>query len=259
MKKIALMASMLMLSVMISNGQTFDKGDYVLNVGVGVGTVKNLPNIERQTTFTQKLSMEWCVVDKLGERGSLGIGFAVNNGYGGKYSTALVGEYDYEYILTTRVQNLNGGYNYDRREIEREGFGSANADLSRNDLSLLFTTSFHYQMGKKLDTYLTLGVGATGIIDVVSNVRNELGFSSASSSLTDDAMSASYKYDDLKHVEWIGVGATVQPAIAAYVGARYYFTDHFAANIEAGLLNATLSKKYGFGYNHLAVGLSYKF
>ena len=259
MKKIVLMASMLVLGVLVSNGQSFQSGDCVVNIGVGAGTVKNLPYPERQATFTQKISAEWGV-SEIGDKGSIGLGFAVNNGIGGKYTAyGTLGEYDYDYILTIRTQNANGGYTYNRREIEREGIGSADVDLNRNDISLLFTTSFHYQMGKRLDTYLTLGVGATGIVDVVSNVRNEQGFSAASSSFTDEAVSASYKYDDMRDVEWIGVGATVRPAVAAYVGARYYVTDHLALNAEAGLLNATLSKKYGYGYNHLSVGLSYKF
>lgn len=265
MKKLIVLMSAMVLSASVSFGQTFEKGDKVASLGVGVGSVKNVPNPDESATFTQKLSMEWCIVDNLMDKGSIGLGFAINNGYGGAFESKIAGKYDYSYVSTRRRRYKNDHnrwqYDYFSQTVDRKGIGIADADLNRNDLTAMFTASFHYQFIDKLDTYFTLGLGVTSMFHLSGNYRNEEGFQSKSSSYSDEeTISFLYSFNDLDHVEWQeGSGTILRPAMAVHVGARYYFTENWAANMEVGLLNATFSDKYGSGYNVFSIGASYKF
>ena len=266
MKKLIVLMSAMVLSASVSFGQTFEKGDKVASLGVGVGSVKNVPNPDKSATFTQKLSMEWCIVDNLMDKGSIGLGFAINNGYGGAYESKMLGTYDYSYVVQTQRREKHDRYNryyyvYDSYIQNRNGMGVADVDLNRNDLTALFMASFHYQFIDKLDTYFTLGLGVTSMFHLSGNYRNEEGFEAAFKVHDPDKdYSVSYSYNDLDHVEWQdGLGTILRPAMAVHVGARYYFTENWAANMEVGLLNATFSDKYGSGYNVFSIGASYKF
>lgn len=268
MKKLGILMSAMVLSASASFGQTFQSGDKVASLGVGVGVVKNIPNPDQSATFTQKLSMEWCVKDGLFEKGSIGIGFAINNGYGGAYETEIAGKYDYSYTVEKYKHYKNDRNRwvtelYDVDVVKRKGYGTADADLNRNDLTAMFTASFHYQFLDKLDTYFTLGVGVTTIFHLTGNIHNENEFESKSDTpnFTNNKTDYDFKYsfNDLDHVKWQGLGTILRPAMAVHVGARYYFTENWAANMEVGLLNATFSDKYGSGYNVFSVGASYKF
>lgn len=263
-----MVALALSASVCSVSAQEFEKGDKVVNLGVGVGIMDNYPDDETSAAFTQRLSIDWCVADKIFDKGSIGVGFALSNAYGGNYTTEVRGAYDYTYThsLVRVYRNSHNRLQWDEISTntqKRSGNGSATADLSRNDLTALVTASFHYQFVDKLDTYLSVGVGATTMFHQMGGFRDEEGFLSKSSSIdyTEVGVQSSFSYNDLDHVDWnySRQVTCVRPAFSASLGARYRITDNWAANMEVGLLSAQFSKKYGQGLNLLSIGASYKF
>lgn len=109
---------------------TFLKGDMVVNLGVGVGSVRKRGEYcDRDlATFTQQLSVDYCFDDDVLGGSAMGVGLMVNNGFGGKYK--------------------HNGY-----------------DFRREDLSVLTTLSLHHQFAENLDTYAKVGMGVSVLTD----------------------------------------------------------------------------------------------
>ena len=101
------------------------------NLTVGVGIVAYPDN--SKVTFDQHLGMEWGIAN-FGDRFTLGLGFNINNTYGGTFGTEVAGEYDYTYTRTSygRIYHYSTKkwetFN-DTKEINRKGVGTAEDDI----------------------------------------------------------------------------------------------------------------------------------
>jgi hypothetical protein len=184
MKRILMIVAALMLTVPLIHAQesTFNKGDKVVNLGIGIGNT-----LYRGTYYTSgvppiSISYEQGVADEILEKGVIGV-----LGYLGYTS------YKYDY--------LGWGYKYSNILIGAGGM-------------------FHYPLIDKLDTY-------AGIL---------LGYNIASS--TEFGTPVGWDYSATS-------GGFV---FSGFVGARYYFTEQFAAFAQVG---------YGVAY--LTLGVSIKF
>ena len=248
--------------------QVFDKGDRKADLTVGVGIVAYPDN--SKVTFDQHLGMEWGIAN-FSDRFTLGLGFNVNNTYGGTLEGEVAGEYDYTYTRSSygkvyRYSTKKWETFNDTKEIRREGVGTADADISREDINAQITVALHFSPMKRLDTYAKIGAGVGYMHWMVSNLHNEEGFKSAdvNERNKNDMYDTTdrYKYNDLDHVEWSGFDSKVVPAISVYVGATYMLTDRWGIDAQAGLISANLkgSKKgYPNSYSVFAVGTSYRF
>lgn len=264
MKKLIVLFTLLAFTLGINAQNLFDKGSKKVDLTIGVGTVRGTG-----ATFDQHLNMEWGVA-KIGDKFTIGAGFAVNNSYGGKFTSTIYGEYDYTYTRKDyiKVKNKMNRWvaSHERKEIQREGYGTATANVLREDFNAMATVSFHYSPIKKLDTYAKLGLGIGCKTYVFKKIRNEKGFSNAdvkNKVIVDNSerhSEVTYKYNDLDHVEWQGYKAKVSASMALYVGATYYITDNWGIDAQIGMISSNLEGKYypnSFGI--FAVGASYKF
>lgn len=258
-------------SVIALNGMAqgvFNKGHRKVDLTLGIGTV-NYPDKSR-VTFDQHVGMEWgiaSIADKL----TVGIGFNINNTYGGTFDGMVTGRYNYSYNWLSYGKTYS--YKYDKwepfrknKKVEREGIGTADADVSREDVNAQFVTAIHFSPMPKLDTYLKLGAGVGCMSWVVSNIRNEVGFGKADVNNTSSSniheVTDSYKYDDLAHVKWDGYRSKVVPAFSVYLGATYMFTDKWGVDAQIGLISANIKgnkKGYPNSYSIFALGASYRF
>ncbi len=246
----------------------FNKGDRKADLTIGVGTVAYPDN--SGVTFDQHLGMEWGIAS-FADKFTLGIGFTVNNSYGGSIESMVAGTYDYTYVRrsygktysykTNKWESFN-----DTKEIRRNGVGTADADVAREDVNALFTAAIHFSPMAKLDTYLKVGAGVGYMSWLVSNLRNESGFKSANvhdtSSSKVHQTTDSYSYDDLDHVKWQGFKSKVVPAMSFYLGATYMLTEKWGVDAQIGLISANIkgSKKgYPNSYGIFALGASYRF
>lgn len=251
-----------------AGAQAFENGDKKIDLTIGVGTVAYAD--KNRGTFDQHLSMEWGVAT-VADNFTIGVGFAINNQFGGRYESLVAGKYDYKYRLSQYgkqySQSKNKWERYDQSKFEqRKGVGTANADITRDDVDALFTASFHYSPMSKLDTYCTVGVGVGCMSYITSNYHNTQGFSKANFSehretkYTDSYIS--YSYNDLDHVEWVGMKSKVVPSMAFYVGATYYLTDRWGVEAQLGLIDANFkgaNKGYPNSFGVFALGAAYKF
>lgn len=271
MKKTAIMALGMVFCSIYSFAQTFASGDKIVSASIGAGTIKFRP-VENGATFIQRVSMEWCVKDKLlDNNAAIGIGVILDNSYGGKYTGRVFGTYDYTY---DRYRHTKGGmvngtrYTSSVEKVntsQRFGGGYADADMARDDLKALMSASFHYQPIKNLDTYATMGLGLGIICHTQGNYRNGDEDIEVKNYVGNTFMLGglerydTYSYNDYDHIEWSDKPDTkVAFSFAFFIGARYYFTPKWAANMELGLLSSVLRKSYGHGFDIFAVGVSYK-
>lgn len=148
---------------------------------------------------------------------------------------------------------------------ERKGEGSAQADTKIEDISTLAKAVVHYKVSKKIDTYFGIGFGVSFIKYLFSNYTNGQGITQShhylDNTLTHKITQLVYEYNDFNHVKWENSTGT-RFAMAAYIGARYYFNDHYAINIQAGLPTVAIKKKEDMNfndYNFFMAGVSYKF
>lgn len=263
-----LVGAALVLAVSSVDAQVFDKGDRKMDLTFGVGVIEKTD--KARATFDQHFTMEWGVA-KFANQFTLGVGFAVNNSYMPGYDSRAVGKYDYSY------QSRRWGKVYDRntkrwkpfsetRMVHREGVGTADCKVSRDDIDALAIVSLHFSPMDKLDTYMRVGVGVGYMHFMLGDYSNYDGFdeNNYSNSLVNKTLEShiQYSYNDVAHAEWSGGDSKVVPAIAVYVGASYQLTDRWGIDAQVGMLNANLKgKKKGFpnSYGIFAVGASYRF
>lgn len=148
----------------------------------------------------------------------------------------------------------------------REGVGTADADVSREDINIMPTVALHYSPMKKLDTYVKIGVGVGMMNYLFSNFRNENGFKSVNiNNHTENKLYdvyTTYSYNDLDHVDWEGYKIRPSVAVAAYIGATYMLTDKWGLDAQLGLVSSCLKEskyKYPASYSIFAIGASYRF
>ena len=248
--------------------ETFSNGDTKVGLTIGVGTVAYAD--KNRATFDQHLTMEWGVAS-VADKFTIGVGFAINNQYGGQYEGMVAGEYKYQYYR----QQYGSQYSFskdkwerydDSKYVTREGGGTATADVAREDVDALFIASLHFSPMDRLDTYCTLGLGVGCMSYVTSNYRNTSGFSDADfnehreTQYTDSYIR--FKYNDLDHVKWKGMKSKVVPSMAFYIGATYYLNSNWGLDAQLGLINANFKgakKGYANSYGVFALGASYKF
>ena len=184
MKKILLLFVIVVLSFaqLVAQESTFNKGDKVLNLGLGLGTSWYSGTYYKAQVPPISASFEVGIVDNILEKGVLGVG-----GYLG-YSS-----YKSDY----------GSYGWKFKNIVIGARGN-----------------FHYPLIDKLDTYVGLMIGYNVVSD--KGWGDYTGYDFGSS--------------------WGGIRT------AEFVGARYYFSDNFAAMLELG-----------YGVTYLNLGVSLKF
>lgn len=237
---------------------TFAKGDKIASLSIGVGSGSG-------ATFGQQLSMEWCIAGGwIDNRASLGLGFAINNALCGKYDTFLVGTYDYTYQHTTYHYNIPDWMNLQpvyHTTQHRSGQGSTWAEVQQDNLAAMVTCSFHFQFIDRLDIYATVGLGI-GFNFRAFDYYNSDGFKKADVDKTYGSRPTTrdvYSYDDFEHAQWSNAikSFSLCPAASSLVGARWYFTDSFAAQAELGMIGACFTT--GTSYTILSFGATLKF
>lgn len=265
MKKFLLLSAIMAVAISSQAQGTFNKGERKIDLTVGIGMVDYA--YKPLATFDQHFGMEWGIA-RIADKVTIGVGFAVNNTYGGKYQGLVIGQYDYKYYRTTTgsmysfITNKWSSIN-DQQQITRKGEGSADADIAREDVNALVTVSFHFTPIPKLDTYLKVGCGVGCMTYIIGNYRNEQGFKSENvnnhmeDKYTD--ITTRYYYNDLDHTQWSSFDPKVVPAIATYVGATYYLTNQWGIEAQFGLISANLNDDYPNSYSMFAIGATYKF
>ncbi len=232
----------------IKNGLTID-------VGIGVGSVYSNP----KGMFTQRIGAEWNILPRfLANDISMAVGFYVNNNYGGGIDVHTVGTYDYSYTVFSNSDI----YGVTSNRYRRQGSGSADVRVRRDDISFLPTVSLRYHCTDKLEAYISLGVGLSLMNSMTGSYINSTGFSSANvvNQPNSGTASLTYNYNDLDHVKWSDTSWTkASPAVSAYLGARYFFTEHWGINAQLGLISANIKKSVGNSYNVFSIGASYRF
>lgn len=187
MKRLILSLGLLvMLSVLSVSAQAFQKGDKVVNLGVGIGSTLYTGSGYSMSVPPLSGSFEYGIVDNLfDEKSSIGIGGYF--GYTASKHKPGYAPYGYEYKYSSSIIGARG--------------------------------SFHYSFIEQLDTYTGLSLGYN-IVSGKSDHKDIGSYSAKSSAF---------------FIGW-------------YAGARYYFTDYFAAMAEIG---------YDVAY--LNIGVSFKF
>ena len=264
MKKLIVLFTLLAFTFGLNAQNLFDEGTKKVDLTIGVGTVRG-----SGATFDQHVNMEWGVA-KIANNFTIGVGFSVNNSYGAGFESTIYGEYEYSYTQknTLKVKNSHNRWvqSTETKKVKREGYGTANANVAREDFNAMVTASIHYSPIKKLDTYAKIGLGVGCKTYVVNNIKNEKGFKEANIDnkqiLNNSERKSwiSYKYNDLDHVEWSTPKAKAAASMALYVGATYYITDNWGVDAQIGMISSNLEGKYypnSFGI--FAVGASYKF
>ncbi len=257
MKKVFLFVALCLVCTTIS-AQEFDKGDRRLDFSIGVGMIDG--NGKSTTSFDQHFGMEWGV-GRIANKVTVGLGFSINNTYAPGDKIKIAGTYDYYYnrYVNSAVMDYN---KWDK--IHREGAGTADAKISREDINALLTVSFHYYPLPKLGVYTRIGVGVGVMNYIMGATSNEEGFESKNVDKTVDTGSRYvYSYNDLDHVKWeTPLKSKIVPALAAYVGVTYRLNDRWGVDAQVGLLSANIKDKdkgYPNSYSVFAIGASYKF
>lgn len=256
----------------IADAQVFDKGDRKIDLTVGVGVIKQptMQGEKNKATFDQHFGMEWGVA-KFTDKFTLGVGFSVNNAYGGTYESPVAGTYNYQYNYSEHGKVFK--YSTDKWERisvnekrTREGVGTADADVSREDINIMPTIAFHYSPMSCLDVYVKIGVGVGVMNYLFSNFRNENGFKSVNINNHNENklydVYTTYSYNDLDHVKWEGYETRVTASVAAYIGATYMLTEKWGLDAQLGLVSSCLKEskyKYPASYSIFAIGASYRF
>lgn len=149
-----------------------------MDLTIGVGTIAYLD--KSRATFDQHFGMEWGVC-KIAQKFTLGIGFAVNNSYGGQFEGVASGSYDYTYKHTFRGKMYSYASNSwktfnETNDKQRKGTGYADADIAREDINAMFTIAMHFSPMQKLDTYVKVGavLAACHMFSATSTMRKAL-------------------------------------------------------------------------------------
>lgn len=148
MKKIIL-SFFSMLVVVTVSAQSFNKGDKVLNAGIGLGSTLYSGSGYKTTIPPLSVSFEYGIIDNLfDEKSSIGVG-----GYFGYTASKYeynIASYNYEHKYTSAIIGARG--------------------------------SFHYAFVEKLDTYTGLSLGYN-IVSSKADNNNTGSFSAESSAL----------------------------------------------------------------------------
>lgn len=270
MKKILLLC-VFGLACSGARAQSFSEGDIQVGLTIGAGTVAY--DDKSRGTFDQHLTVDYGVTSFADDRLTLSIGGALNNAYGGSFDTPLFGTYDYTFKKTEITHSWNSSTNSwadprnESKKERRKGNGTAEGRASREDVSLLFTVGLHLAAADKLDVYAQVGAGFGFMNHVFGKYDNLVGFEEADvdtekTTPGESKVRTSYKFDDLSHVKWQGYKTKFVPSLAAYVGVTYYFTEHFGATTQLGLIgsNLHLSKNgYADSYSIWSIGAVFKF
>lgn len=269
MKKLFILSVLAGIAFSGSAQGVFEKGDKKMDLTIGVGTVAFKD--KNRATFDQHFTMEWGVAS-IADKFTIGVGFAVNNMYGGKFESQTSGTFDYSYNIHTSGKL----YDYaskkwksfsDHTKGKRKGGGTADIDVAREDVDALAIGSLHYSPIINLDTYVRIGVGV-GVMNVIySNYRNLDGFKKVNEKNETNTnilkSTTTFQYDDLQHVKWTNKPKSkVVPSMAVYLGGTYYFTPNWGADLQIGVINANFKdwkKGYPNSFGVFAVGASYKF
>lgn len=152
-------------------------------------------------------------------------------GIGGGFGQRVAYEYSLVELLNGKASigvggSLNNRFYSDKikNEYGKEKWGY-------NTFTVTAIGSFHYEFVDKLDTYLTVGVGGGAYTST-----HKVNFANSAEK--------EYGVEDFKESASIGCFNWVSS-----IGARYYFTDKWAANAELGWTGA----------NYFAIGATYKF
>lgn len=269
MKKVLISLSMLAV-VLGASAQSFKKGDKVVDLGIGFGVADamkgemfgGIPTYKETSTgtFTQKLSFEYGILDL--SCGSIGVGAMITNAYGFGVNGIAMGEYDYTYTIDRyhRVSGRQKWEKYQTSEKRRHGVVTGEGTSHIDDLNILIKGSFHKEFVEGLDTYATLGLGAS-ICKYSVSPGDDITFERGQETLDKNSSNNYqfvYYYNDEDHVKWQGGSTKARFAMALSVGARYYFTSNWGINAEFGLTSASFKKNAGV-YNILSFGATYKF
>lgn len=270
MKKILLLC-VFGLACSGARAQSFSEGDIQVGLTIGAGTVAYVD--KSAATFDQHFTFDYGVKSFADDRLTLAIGGAINNAYGGSFDELVKGNYKYSYKHSVITYSWNSSSKRwvdptdESKNITREGFGTADSRVSREDLNIMATVGLHFAAVDKLDVYAQLGVGFGVMMHVFGKYENLSNFYEEDVFRDDEIagykrIKQSYKYNDLDHVKWQGYKTKFVPSLAAYVGATYYFTEHFGATTQLGLIGSNLhvSKKgYADSYSIWSVGAVFKF
>ena len=256
MKKLITLFALFAIVLGVNAQNVFEVGDKRVDINIGGGIV-NYTECPKMS-FDQHINLEW-IVAKLGKKVSLGVGMALNNIYGGFKEAVISGEYDYTYTKTISTYNTAVV-----EQVARKGKGTADADISRDDINAMATVSFHYSPTKKLDTYIKVGAGFGCISYIVDNVYTREGFYSENVyKALDNSHNAMvrYRYNDLDHTNWPEYDIKFAGSVAAYIGATYYFNGELGLDAQIGLISANLSNKAknANAFSLFALGIAYKF
>lgn len=247
-------------------GRMFRKGKVVVSAGVGYG-LKSYKGGESGSMFAQKISVEFGIAN-VGKKGSFGLGFTIANAYGDSRDGKIAGTYDYTY--TSMMQHYHR--NSQKRWVidtktsthHREGAGSADATLKKDDIKFLLTLACHHQLTDKLEGYAAIGGGVALLNGLVSNPHNYDGLDKANKNEPinkndkSEQWANSYSYDDFDHIDFSGNKFTkVAPAAAAYVGVRYHLSSRFSLYGEVGMTAAAFKESYGHNFDLCTMGCSF--
>lgn len=255
------------LTAIAATAQEFDIGTRKASLSIGVGTVKWAD--KGRTTFDQHLNMEWGVA-RVANDFTIGVGFAVNNAYGGSCETYASGSYNYKYNVSYYVKTLNSQNRWvassETETRVRKGSGIAKCDEAVEHYNAMATASIHYSPMSQLDTYAKFGLGVGGMSFVLSNYHDESGFGKSDIDYTLETSKridhTKFSYNDLDHVEWDGLKTKIVPAVAFYVGATYYITNNWGVDAQFGLVSSNLKgakRGYPSSYSIIAIGAAYNF
>lgn len=265
--------SMLFLAMMVvtaaaDGNAEFKKGEFLGNVGLGVGTHRL--NGVGGPTFTQKASFEYGICN-FGKKMSLGIGFTIANSYGDKRNGVLAGVYDYK-VSTIMYSYVKKGrvwreQSYAGATIHRKGFGTKDVRIASDDIKLFPMVSFHYQVLPSLELFASLGGGVSIINQVVSDGDFTRGFEKKTklkkidTSIKRTQYSLTYSYNDLDHAVFDDdeYKTKVGGAFSFYVGARYFFSKHWAILSEFGITAVSIKTDYPKSWDLFNIGATYKF
>lgn len=253
-----------------ANAQAFQKGDIVVDLNLGVGTLHTTESfynskgdVERQrvnkATFTERLGVEFGVYD-INDKMSIGVGFDFVNSSSAAVRQFSAGSYNYDVKYYEYTLNAENQWVAEQKQTQRSGAGVALADVSVNDFAAIARGAFHYSPLDRLDLYAALGFGVSYTKISHSNLLDVNGFESDVQGFDVNGPSPqySYAYDDLRHVQWAGGSSQGRIAASFTVGARYYLTDNIALNGEFGLPCVTF-KAHNNNYSIFSLGASYSF
>lgn len=208
-----------------------DKGDMVMDLGIGVGTMGTADqslSTGSHAMFTQRIGAEWIIVPKMinGDF-ELALGGYINNAYGKRDDVV----YGWRPSSSEEV--------YARRECKRD------------DITLIPTVSFRYNVNPRFQVYATCGIGLA-ILNAYDESYTPLTYN----------VYPGYRpaFPDAGGVYWsMDTGTRCGVAVSSYAGLRYFFNDCIGVNAQIGVIAASVCGDWGSSENYLSGGISFRF